>query len=512
MRKLVSILLVLVLSAALLLPVEATSGSVLFQNYDINGNTVTSYGLPLPDGGELTVSYGSEKMSDATLSSIGEENVPITVYFLVDAANSLSSEVIQQQLDILTLISSYMRPEDTMVLATIDDAFTEGPLLTDKDGRQAAISAIGRKNAWQTSLFSGIEAAVDSLSSSTAFHTNRFLVVLTDGHDDGIEKVDVAALQAKVADANIPIFALALGSVKSQATAMDLDALTKCSQASLGGRVYQLAAEKISAAQAAESLWSTLQATSVIRFAPGALDTQKDAQFLIRYDCDGTRYEDTLLVRAVDLFGLEPSVTEPSATETAEPTLPVEEGSEGPDSTLIIGGAVVVVLAIILVIVLNMRKPKKPIEEPTPDLPPFSDTPETEPIIQDTNAGTFQAPSNIQTKPVEGAIHVNMVALMHPEVTCNFAMTERTETTLGRDKRSAIVLNGSDQKLSGTHAAFLWDGTHLLLRDKGSTNGTLLNGIPCAGKAWYLVENGATVQLGGYEYRVVYRKNDGPAR
>lgn len=512
MRKLVSILLVLVLSAALLLPVEAASGSVLFQNYDIDGNTVASYGLPLPAGGELTVSYGTEKMSDATLSSIGEENVPITVYFLVDAANSLSSEVIQQQLDILTLISSYMGPEDTMILATIDDTFTEGPLLTDKDGRQAAISAIGRKNAWQTSLFSGIEAAVDSLSSSTAFHTNRFLVVLTDGHDDGIEKVDVAALQTKVADAHIPVFSLALGSVKSQATAMDLDALTKCSQASLGGRVYQLAAEKISAAQAAESLWSTLQATSVIRFVPGALDTQKDAQFLIRYDCDGTRYEDTLLVRAVDLSELEPPVTEPPAAEATEPMLPVEEEPDGPDSTMIIGGAVVVVLAIILVIVLNMRKPQKPMEEPTPDVAPFSDTPETEPIIHNTNTGTSPVPSDIQTKPVAGAIHIDMVALMHPEVTCSFSMTERTETTLGRDKRSAIVLNAADPKLSGTHAAFLWDGTHLLLRDKGSTNGTLLNGVPCASKAWYLVENGATVQLGGYEYRVVYRKNDGSAR
>lgn len=513
MRKLISILLVLMLSTALLLPAEAATGSVLFQNYDVESNTVACYGLPLPAGGELAVSYGSEKMADATLSSIGQDGVPITVYFLVDAANSLSSEVMQQQLDILTLISSYMGPEDTMVLATIDDTFTEGPLLTDKDGRQAAISAIGRKNAWQTKLFSGIEAAVDSLSASTAFHTNRFLVVLTDGHDDEIDKVKVEPLEAKIADSHIPVFSLVLGNTKGQATARDLEALTKCSQASLGGRVYQLATEKISAAQTAESLWSTLQATSVIRFAPGSLNTEKDAQFLVRYDCAGTRYEDTLLVRAVDLGSMVPPATEEPVIETAEttentePTEAAEEESEDTDNALIIGGAAALVLVIVLVTVFCLRRSKKPIPAEAPVVEPIADDPETESIIFNPDPDDFPLQPSGPTEPVDGAVFVSLVALLHPDVTCGFPLVESTETTLGRDNRSTIVINAADRKLSGIHAAFLWDGTHLLVRDKNSTNGTFVNGTPCASEAWYLVENGATVRLGGYEYRVSYQKN-----
>lgn len=516
MRKLISILLVLILSTALLLPAEATTGAFLFQNYDVEGSTVTCYGLPLSDGGELAVSYGSEKIADATLSSIGQESVPVTVYFLVDAANSLSSEVMQQQLDVLTLVSSYMGSEDTMVLATIDDTFSEGPLLTDKDARQAAINAIGRKNAWQTKLFSGIEAAVDSLSGSTAFHTNRFLVVLTDGHDEGIDKVDVDPLQAKIADAHIPVFSLVLGSGKGQATTKDLEALTKCSQASLGGRVYQLATENISAARAAESLWSTIQATSVIRFAPGSLNTEKDAQFLVRYDYAGTRYEDTLLVRAVDLSGMEPVAETTEATEETEDpetTEPAEEEEKGSGISLIIGGAAILVLAIVLITVACLNKPKKPIAEEAPVETFASDVPETDPLPYDTDDIDFtiqpnEFPRSVgQTQPVEQAVHVNMIALMHPDIICDFSMAENAETTLGRDNRSSVVLNAADRKLSGIHAAFLWDGVHLLIRDKGSTNGTFVSGTPCASEAWYLMENGATVQLGGYEYRVIYQKN-----
>lgn len=514
MRKLVSILLVLVLSAALVLSAQAASNSVLFQNYDIDGNMVTCYGLPLPSGGELAVSCGSEKMADATMSTIGEENVPVTIYFLVDASSSLTDEVVQQQVDILTLISSYMRPEDTMVLATIDDTFSEGPLLTDKDARQAAIGAIGRKNAWQTYLCSGIESAVDSLASSTAFHTNRFLVVLSDGHDDSIEKVDVEPLQAKIAESNIPVICLVLGSAKGQATAKDLDALTKFSQASLGGKVSRLATEKISAAQAAESLWSTIQDTSVIRFAPGTLNTEKDAQFLIRYDCMDTRYEDTLLVRAVDLAELEPPATETTeATVETDPTEETQapeseqEESEGFSIPLILGGAVVLVLGFVLVTVFCLHKPKKAVPEESLAEESAPEVPETDRIPDDMDDDDFSIQTAGATEPVEQAVHVSMIALMHPDITCDFSLVESAQTTLGRDNRSTVVLNASDRKLSGVHAAFLWDGVHLLTRDMGSTNGTFVNGTPCASEAWYLVENGTTVQLGGYEYRVIYQEN-----
>lgn len=507
MRKLVSLLLVLVLSTALLLPAQAATGSVLFQNYDVEGNSLACYGIPLPAGGELTVSYGTEKMADATLSTIGQEQVPITVYFLVDSASSLSSEAMQQQTDILTVISSHLGEQDNMVLATIDEAFAEGPLLTDKDSRQAAISTIGRKNKWKTCLCSGIDAAMDSLSGSTTFHTNRYLVILSDGHDDDMEKVDVEALRAKIAAAHIPVFSLILGAAPGPATSKDIEAQTQFSQAAPGGEIYRLATESLSAAQAAEAVWNTIQATSVIRFSPTALNTETDAEFLIRYDYEGMRYEDTLLVRAVDLNGVvpEPTVAETEATEIVETTVPSEEPEEEEtDYTLIwiAGVAVLIVAAVAIFILLKSKKAAKAPET----VESISDASDLEPFFDDGH-NDFPIPPYEDTKPVEGGIRVSLVAILHPDITCEMTLAEGAETSFGRDNRAALVLNGSDRKLSGVHGAFVWDGVHLLVRDMHSTNGTFLNGTPCVGEAWYLVENGSTLQAGGCEYRVTYQSN-----
>ena len=99
-----------------------------------------------------------------------------------------------------------------------------------------------------------------------------------------------------------------------------------------------------------------------------------------------------------------------------------------------------------------------------------------------------------------------MVAIMHPDVARDFWLTEGVEQKIGRDSSSAVILNSNDKNLSRVHAAFLWDGAHLLVRDLRSTCGTFINGTPCSGEAWYLVENGAAVRAGAYDYRVTYEK------
>ena len=114
-------------------------------------------------------------------------------------------------------------------------------------------------------------------------------------------------------------------------------------------------------------------------------------------------------------------------------------------------------------------------------------------------------PDNLgPTMPVTGDCHVFMVAIMHPDVTRDFWLTEGAEQTIGRDSSAAIVLNSNDKNLSRIHAFILWDGTHLLVQDKHSTCGTYVNGVRCAEDAWYLVENSATIRAGAYDYRVTY--------
>lgn len=521
MKKLLSILLCLALGIALLLPAQAAAtGSFLFQNYDIAEGTVYCYGTPLPAGGTLTVSCGSTTVPDTGLTSIQDAGVPVTVYCLVDSCSTLGSSIQQKEKDFLQTLNTLMGDQDSMVIATIDDTFFEGELLTDRNARATAIDTIAR-SSWKTKLYTGIDKALDSVCTGTAYRANRFLVILSDGHSQAEEPEKTAAILDKIKACRIPVWTILLGVPGSGRTQNEVSTLRQYSDASMGGRVIHLAEEKISAVNAADLFWDSVQDSSVISVGAGSLPAGQDVELLLRYETATTRYEDTALIRAVDLAGVVPS-TEPPTEETEETTEPAEEEPEEEKSFpwLLVGIAAVALAAVAALLLLRRKKP----------------APQEEPIVSSDDDGIssgdgwnsefksnsgFEAdtdlPSNSgfeagadsvhlgPTKPVTGDCHVFLVAIMHPDVARDFWLTEGVEQKVGRDSGSAVILNSNDKNLSRVHAAFLWDGAHLLVRDLRSTCGTFINGTPCSGEAWYLVENGANLRAGAYDYRVTYK-------
>ena len=65
-------------------------------------------------------------------------------------------------------------------------------------------------------------------------------------------------------------------------------------------------------------------------------------------------------------------------------------------------------------------------------------------------------------------------------------------TTIGRRRGNAIAID--DPFLSGEHAEIVREAGGWWVRDKGSTNGTLLNGVPVAGRT--AIRPGDVVQFG----------------
>ena len=518
MKKLLSILLCLALSTALLLPAQAAApGSFLFQNYDIAEETVYCYGTPLPSGGTLTVSCGSTTVQDAGLTSIKNARVPVTVYCLVDTSSALASAIQQQEKDVLKTLNTLMGDQDSMVIATIDNTFFEGKLLTDRDSRSNAIDTIAR-SSWKTNLYTGIERALDSVCTNTTYRTNRFLVILSDGHSRAEEPEKTAAILEKIKVSRIPVWTILLGESGSGRTQNEIPTLKQYSDASVGGSFVNLSEEKISAVNAADRFWDSVQNSSVISVGAASLPADQDVELLLRYETATTRFEDTALIRAVDLAGVVPP-TEDTTEDTSETTEPVED--EPPEEKefpwLLVGiAAAVAVAAVVVLLLLRRKKPLPQQEELTlsSDADVISSGEDWASDVK-SNSG-FESDSGFEagsdsihlgpTKPVTGDCHVFMVAIMHPDVARDFWLTEGVEQKIGRDSSSAVILNSNDKNLSRVHAAFLWDGAHLLVRDLRSTCGTFINGTPCAGEAWYLVENGASVRAGAYDYRVTYEK------
>ena len=94
----------------------------------------------------------------------------------------------------------------------------------------------------------------------------------------------------------------------------------------------------------------------------------------------------------------------------------------------------------------------------------------------------------------------------HPEGATEFTIGINESVTLGRNQRSDIVLNETDRALSSLHFELQWDSRTLYLRDRKSTNGTALNGVPLRPEVWVRVEKKAVIQAGSTRYTVVAEK------
>lgn len=518
MRRTISIALCLILLVTLAVSASAAATrAFLLQEYDVSSGEVLCYGKQLPAGGTLEISAGSQLVKNAVFSTLEKEQIPVTVYCLVDSATSLPDSAAQQREDFLLNISSLMGAEDSMVLATIDSVLTESKSLTSKDVRDVAIKTISGQN-WATNLYDGISQAVKTLHTNPSYNTNRCLIIISDGHDDGKSSATPDTILKQIQEAGIPVYSVIL---RGSITEKELDQQEEFTKESLGGYLSYPSDEGISASAAAQQVWSSIKGSTVIRIDTDELPNNgTDQELLIRYTSADTLYEDTILIRAVDLPipETQPSteVTETEATdETGEATTGDEEEDEEeglPVKLLVIGGVAVLLLAGgVAAFFILRKKPQQVFEVPTSAIPQElleMDTPVD--ISFSNEADTFQqttpvATDSMVTMPVDGRCHVSAVAIMHPEIQVDFYLTRNMETTFGRTEKADVVLNETDKKLSGCHGAFFWNGEMLLVQDRKSTNGTAVNGEVCPKDVWLRLENGAILTAGRYEYRITFK-------
>ena len=468
------------------------------------------YARPLPSGGTLTVSSDSAKL-DGVLATVGEVETPVTIYCLVDATTSLNEAQQKQQQDVLANIASRLRTDDNMVIATFDEKLVEGSLTGDSQVINTTAQTVGRR-IWTKNLYQAVVQAVDTLETGTQFHADRLLLILSDGSDCGKTDVTEEKAIAAIEKTNLPVYCVALtGSYMNSDLTSSVKHLKRLAEASMGGQCYVPAEEQISAANAADKIWQNVQAGSLIWVGLQNLpDLGKDFVLRVQYETDTDKLEDTVTVYAADLPQRLP-------LETAEPMEDAPALPDAPSSSVPLWGWIAigvgaVVLIAVIILVVTRKKPKK-------DTDPITDTGNTPvdpdpvvapPVIDDT--GTTDAidswdwNTNDPTAPPAAApvngCKLEFVALMHPDVHFEYRLPAHAPTTFGRDSRADLILNGSDTKLSGIHFEVEWDEKQLYLRDKGSTNGTRLNGGLCKPESWHPVEDGSLLNVGGYEYRV----------
>ena len=433
----------------------------------------------------------------------------------MDISTHMSKEQIEQQTDILDIISSRMGEGDSMVITTVGSKVVEGAVLDTMDARTAAIDTLKRDGV-RADMYSAIVEAMGSLEKKTSYCTNRCLLILSDGilADGGTTQqraIDV------VSATSIPVYAIGItGSSTSAYSLTNADNMLKMAGVSRGGIGLVPAEEKISAAAAAQQVWETIQDGSVIKIDLAFVTSNSNnATVRAAYELGDTRWEDSV---AVDLTTV-PAAIPAAPTGVTDPTEVIEE-PEAQTSVmdwirgnliLVICCAVALAAVIVVIVVVAVNNSRKKQEQwlRDRDLPTINNNPVMASI---PSTGDFDIPTTtpvpdeswVATKPVtpSGGVTVQMTVASHQDVSTSFTLAPHTPQVLGRDDRADIILNAEDYQLSGKHCTVEWDGSYLYIQDMGSTNGTVLNGTNLKPDTWSRVKNGAVLHMGSFDYQV----------
>ncbi len=132
-------------------------------------------------------------------------------------------------------------------------------------------------------------------------------------------------------------------------------------------------------------------------------------------------------------------------------------------------------------------------------------TPMPKPVSSPMPKITFD-PAPFDVSIPESGCTVRLVPEDHPEGTVEFFLQTNSGMTLGRNNRADVVLNEVDTALSGVHMEFQWDSRALHMRDRNSTNGTRINGVPVKPDVWVRLEDGMFIEAGSTRYQVYAKK------
>lgn len=510
MKRVFSRILSLCLGLLLLAAVPCAQAAELnsFLNfYEIVDTDLLVYGDELPEDGSLTVSIDSQLLSDAVLSTVRQEELPVTVYCLVDISTHLSKQQVQQREDILNIISSRMGEKDTMVITSVGSKVIEGAVLTGSDARTTAISTLGSEG-YKADMYQAVVTAMTSLAQKTTYHANRCLLILSDGLLSNGSTTRQQALDA-IAATDIPVYAVATTGETTDYSVRNASNILGMAEASQNGVGIDLGAEKMYAAAGGQQIWERIQEGSVIKIDLNTVTaTGNNAVLRAQYLLGDTRLEDTITLDLTMVEKPTESTEETGETLTTEETLAAEETlavepipePEGNNNLLLIGCVAggVVLIAVVLAFLLK-KKGKQP--EPVAENPPSVEAiPSTGDLDDQKKVEDYS-----KTAPAKshGDVTIRLVVESHKNVSTSFPLQTNCARVLGRDDRADIILNAEDQQLSGRHCLVEWDGSYLYIQDMGSTNGTLLNGTPLKPDSWSRVNNNSTLSMGSFTYQVV---------
>lgn len=564
MKRGFAIFLCLALLAALTFPAAAEQVKFLHPFEKTQGNTLYLAGAPL-EGGTVTVTANGQS-APCTVTTVQDAALPVTYYCMVDQSSSFSDSQKKQQKQALTALSDALRPIDSMVLMLMGETVTYGDPLTTQEARQQAIEQACVYSARFTDLNASIVSVVERVAASQDNGSLSCILLITDGLDNAHVAVSQEQVFQSIQSSGLSFCTLSVVDPWAESFAQNNAArMEEYAAQSLGG-VSVIPSRNYDSPTCVEDsvgeIVDKILSGSVMQLELDRLPaTGNDVELEVTWAKEGTKVSEKRSLEAslipAPTEAPQPKTTEATVPETTEATQPETTEATVPETTQVIvpettqmtipraaqaaepsepsggsgnlilflvlaGFVVVAVLAILAIVLWRKQRELEQQEEPEPedflptppdaeekgDFPSLSELKKrldfkSEPVPDVPIPDLKISPVKVDNTP---GCRVRLVPENHPEGATEFTIGINESVTLGRNQRSDIVLNETDRALSSLHFELQWDSRTLYLRDRKSTNGTALNGVPLRPEVWVRVEKKAVIQAGSTRYTVVAEK------
>ena len=455
----------------------------------------------LVEKNNLEIVLGDTTYDAEKLTSFSDTKEGVSYLVLVDVSGSVTKNDIVNVRDILTELVELKTDADNMSIVEIRNEIVKTDFVSDKAALLEEIKSIERTSE-DTNLYLAIREALKILNEESACHNKKCLIVISDGKDDQKNGILFEDVRDAIKEEKIPICTLAMpwGGSKAEEPDKVMKSFTENAAGGIHIRYQDAGLDNAGIAKSFSEFahGGMVAEISLEGFEPnGSMVTlsvdSSDETDLIK----GDTYEIPSYAISSVIVKEEPVDVTPD-TEIEEDDEQVVEKEQGQSKwiypAILLG---IIAIAVIVVIVCVKKKGKGKKEESTSD----EGTKEKE-ETESSSDKMYDPEVATPTKDSEEKIvmkHYITLTEIGPMATRVLNAEFEDFLIIGRRKSAGLVI-ADDNQVSGLHCKLWMDAGVMYVEDLGSTNGTILNGVPVTVRQPVRQED--TLNIGAFEYRI----------
>lgn len=512
----------ILLAAALVWPAGTVYGAGsgrFLEGYAVEGAELKLFCAGLQDGTEgesYRVSLSGQELPITGQERFEDAWEPVTYFCLTDVSGSMGDGQMEQMREIIMELGNGLQEGDNLIIGTMGNQVETGDFLSEPEAVREAASelAAGRED---TNLYAGIVESIRTMQASSEVNRRKCLVILSDGEDDQQSGITREEASEAVESGRIPVYTVAVTKAAPDDEALSYAKLLgSFARSSVGGAHYTPSLDGQTGAWVAQDISGRMGGGVALTADISGVEAERDL-VLLRVSCmveGGSSYEDSMEIYAEELTqetadeeAGEAAAGEPGETEDTGEEQQADMPEAAEDSGTSVGvfaavGAVLLAAVIGVFVVVWRKKKQKTASQPQQEADPETDRPETaEQEAEEGIHGEESAQEEILFSKTENC-ELRLYAVGYGGVVRSFLLEKGREVTIGRNEKADLVLDQEDRKLSGVQCSLKWENGKLYVQDKGSLNGTFVNGIPIQAMGRVAVHDGETIRMGSYEYRI----------